>query len=412
MKTMFSLAVVLSLLLLSACGTGEMGSSLFPVVNSFTPASGKAGDTVILNGYYFSEQAAGNTVKFNNTTATVIDATFSKLTVVVPAGATTGKISVTVYGRTGVSANDFIIDVAATVSIISFSPGIGVPGDEVTITGIGFSTDMGQNIIKFANNVTATVTAATATELKVTVPAGAITGAISVTVGTQPATSTAVFEIRKDIPRNGLVAFYPFNGNANDASGNGYHLTVIANGLTTLTTDRFGATGHAYSFVGGNSQISNQNAAAAQVSHPLTVAAWIKYDSLLTSSIVGKYYPDNGFTFRTHYDGRISFFLDGGILVLSNSIHLPVNTGGQWILIGVTYDGFWFNIYKNGVLVETISKPGSVTATTGNMRIGLDGYGGTTGPQAFRCMIDDVALYNRILSDAEMQQLYDQTISK
>ena len=47
------------------------------------------------------------------------------------------------------------------------------------------------------------------------------------------------------VPTNGLVAYYPFNGNANDASGNGNNGTV--NGAT-LTTDRFGDVGKAYSF--------------------------------------------------------------------------------------------------------------------------------------------------------------------
>ena len=47
--------------------------------------------------------------------------------------------------------------------------------------------------------------------------------------------------------KDGLVAYYPFNGNANDESGNGNNGTV--NGAT-LTTDRFGNTNKAYSFNG------------------------------------------------------------------------------------------------------------------------------------------------------------------
>jgi hypothetical protein len=47
--------------------------------------------------------------------------------------------------------------------------------------------------------------------------------------------------------KDGLVAHYPFNGNANDESGNGNNGTV--NGAT-LTTDRFGNMNKAYSFDG------------------------------------------------------------------------------------------------------------------------------------------------------------------
>ena len=47
--------------------------------------------------------------------------------------------------------------------------------------------------------------------------------------------------------KDGLVAYYPLNGNANDESGNGNHVTVYG---ATLTTDRFGNTNKAYSFDG------------------------------------------------------------------------------------------------------------------------------------------------------------------
>jgi hypothetical protein len=47
---------------------------------------------------------------------------------------------------------------------------------------------------------------------------------------------------------NGLVAYYPFNGNANDASGNGNNATTVQ---ATLSADRFGIANSAYSFNGG-----------------------------------------------------------------------------------------------------------------------------------------------------------------
>jgi hypothetical protein len=55
------------------------------------------------------------------------------------------------------------------------------------------------------------------------------------------------------VPTNGLVGFWPFNGNANDESGNGNNGTV--NGAT-LTTDRFGVANRAYSFDGVDDFIS------------------------------------------------------------------------------------------------------------------------------------------------------------
>lgn len=54
-------------------------------------------------------------------------------------------------------------------------------------------------------------------------------------------------------PTNGLVAYYPMNGNANDESGNAYNGTVAG---AVLTTDRFGAANRAYSFDGVNDSIT------------------------------------------------------------------------------------------------------------------------------------------------------------
>lgn len=55
------------------------------------------------------------------------------------------------------------------------------------------------------------------------------------------------------VPTNGLVAYYPFNGNANDESGNGHHGTV--NGAT-LTSDRNDVQNSSYSFDGLDDYIS------------------------------------------------------------------------------------------------------------------------------------------------------------
>ena len=54
-------------------------------------------------------------------------------------------------------------------------------------------------------------------------------------------------ELPSYVPTDGLVAYYPFNGNANDESGNGHHGTVIG---ATLTSDRDGNENSSYSFDG------------------------------------------------------------------------------------------------------------------------------------------------------------------
>lgn len=85
-------------------------TALSPTVTSFTPKSSIVGSTVVITGTNFSTTAANNVVKFNGVNATISEASASSLTVIVPAGATTGKVSVTVDGKTGTSGDNFTVN--------------------------------------------------------------------------------------------------------------------------------------------------------------------------------------------------------------------------------------------------------------------------------------------------------------
>lgn len=82
----------------------------------------------------------------------------------------------------------------SSLAIFSFSPSQGSVGQTVTIQGQNFSATPSSNTVKF-NGTTATVTAASTSQLTTTVPVGATTGAISVTVGTSTATSSSNFTV-------------------------------------------------------------------------------------------------------------------------------------------------------------------------------------------------------------------------
>ena len=74
------------------------------------------------------------------------------------------------------------------------------------------------------------------------------------------------------LPTNGLVGNWPFNGNANDASGYGNNGTVFG---ATLTTDRFGNTNSAYSFDGINDFITVADNASLKPTK-VSISAWVK----------------------------------------------------------------------------------------------------------------------------------------
>lgn len=80
-----------------------------PSITSLSPAYGQTGITVIISGINFGSSIGDNTVKFNGTMAVISAASSTQLTVVVPNGATSGKVSVTVDGVTGSSVADFLV---------------------------------------------------------------------------------------------------------------------------------------------------------------------------------------------------------------------------------------------------------------------------------------------------------------
>ena len=88
------------------------------------------------------------------------------------------------------------------------------------------------------------------------------------------------------VPTNGLVAYYPFNGNANDATGNGNNGTV--NGAT-LTSDRFGNSNSAYDFNGVDNHISINDTLCNFGTGEFTLSSWLyKYDTLVAGTVIGK----------------------------------------------------------------------------------------------------------------------------
>lgn len=112
---------------------------------NFTPKQGGAGTTVTIQGQAFSPAPSSNTVLFNSTAATVISATATTLVVRVPAGATTGPISVTVGASTATTSTNFTVlqlPLISSVSPKSLLANTTIPNFQVTgsnLTGATFS---------------------------------------------------------------------------------------------------------------------------------------------------------------------------------------------------------------------------------------------------------------------------------
>ena len=144
-----------------------------PTLTSFSPVAGTIGTVVTFTGTGFSVKPE---IKFNGVHASATYVSDTRMTAPVPAGATTGKITL-LRGPVVLvtSSSNFLV----TPTISSFSPSSGPIGTVVTLTGTGLT---GTSSIRFfgANAVTFSVNAG-GTQITVTVPTGAVTGYIKVT---------------------------------------------------------------------------------------------------------------------------------------------------------------------------------------------------------------------------------------
>ena len=200
---------------------------------------------------------------------------------------------------------------------------------------------------------------------------------------------------------NGLVAYYPFNGNANDASGNSNNGFVVG---TVLRADRFGNPNSAYNFNGISQYIVFSSPPLTQTDN-LSLSAWVNPASISQNGMAVclgydnansgagfEFGMGNNFSSGNHFSG----FLAGVTFVDSGYVFPAANTWYHIVMLrrdGVT------RFYLNGNQTPNTSSstPLSPTAFT---------IGSATGVRFFNGAIDDVRIYNRALSDAEVQQLY------
>ncbi|MBK8726358.1 MAG: tandem-95 repeat protein [Holophagaceae bacterium] len=146
-----------------------------PAVSSFAPASGPVGTVVTLTGSNFPGLSA---VKFNGVAAAFTVLSPTQVRATVPAGATTGPITVAnALGSTTTPVAFTVTGATGVPRITSFSPTSGPVGTVVTIAGLNFT---GATAVTF-NGISASFLLVSGTKIKATVPAGATTGPIAVT---------------------------------------------------------------------------------------------------------------------------------------------------------------------------------------------------------------------------------------
>lgn len=219
----------------------------------------------------------------------------------------------------------------------------------------------------------------------------------------------AAISVLAQIPTDGLVAYFPFNGNYNDESGNGLVLSSEYAESPVLTTDRFDSANNAYEF--GGSVQSFKCSDATLPTGNLTISAWITVNSGHVHRTIinwGKFDvgQSNDITFyNTSHQGQQYLCITNGI----DSLEVKADYSGvsqNWNHVAVTINGSSTKIFFNGELL--ITNEISWNIILGNyLGIGANWISEYTSGDNLGGFIDDIAIYNRTLSDSEITYLYN-----
>ena len=180
-----------------------------------------------------------------------------------------------------------------------------------------------------------------------------------------------------------------------DVSGNGNNGTIT--GATWTTSGKYG---NALTFNGTNALVTINNAASLQLTSAMTLEAWV-YPTTVSSAWRDVIYKGNDNYYLEGTSSKSSRPAAGAILggVYGEVYGTTALTANTWAHLAATYDGATMRLYVNGVQVSSLAKTGSIATSTNPLQIGGDSLYG----QYFAGRIDEVRIYNRALSVAEIQ---------
>ncbi len=209
---------------------------------------------------------------------------------------------------------------------------------------------------------------------------------------------------QNDTLSNNLSAYYAFNNNFNDSSSNNYNATCT--NCPTLTSDRFSQNNQAYNFLATQSFDINSSP-NLNILSDLTINAWIfptstgSYQDIFTREEPGK--GTYRFLIRGSY-----LCLDQGTTLAQSSTNSSVINLNQWNMVTVIRDdnGTALNsisFYVNGTFINSTELSQAPESVSNNKSYIGDGYHNN---DSILGKIDDIRVYNRILSASEIKALY------
>jgi len=216
-------------------------------------------------------------------------------------------------------------------------------------------------------------------------------------------TTISFSQIPSYVPSNGLVGWWPFNGNANDESGNGNNGTV--NGAI-LTSDRFGVADKAFYFSSQNCETYiDAQINTASINGALTIAFWaLRSGNGCISPRIMKFDNNDGpgtlvFQWPNNISPSTGYVSSNGVFGFYNYQNI---SDSVWSHIVLTIDGSLGKLYQDGEFLSNFTCSGDITLA------GNANFGRMTNPahDALNGKIDDIGVWSIALNDCEIKDLF------
>jgi len=211
------------------------------------------------------------------------------------------------------------------------------------------------------------------------------------------------------MPTEGLIAYYPFNGNAIDESDNGNNGIIYG---ATLINDRFGNPNSAYTFDGLDDYIEVNDAETLNPYSGITYGGWFNVANLTQYNkrmIAKTEYSGYNLTLNhENYENLISARIRVNNSYLVTYFSTDLIQANSWFSVYVTFDGYNERLYLNGQQVDLKTRDGVIIASNQPLLIGAEPSYELGVMYYLTGIIDDVRIYNRALTQTEIQTLYNE----
>lgn len=202
------------------------------------------------------------------------------------------------------------------------------------------------------------------------------------------------------VSNNGLVGYWPFNGNANDESGKGNH--GLPDGVQ-LTSDRYGTLNGAYEFDGIDDYIRiPHNAALNFGTGDFTICLWANFsDRHDYHRVITKYQSGNGWI----------LYANSATVLANVSGNNNIDGGGYdvnvWNFYTIVRSSNQIRTYKNGIEVNSVNATANNVNVLSDLTIGNCEFCSGVYNQYMKGKIDDIMIYNRALTSQEIVALFN-----